>query len=145
MGFYCLARTIPSLELGRYCSWLRICFFFCGSCLGFCLVIVALDRFLWMVWTRRIWERRNWREKHRLKLRERRRKSETQKLRAEPGNFLLYKSASTRMLVLHKLKMIPSNMRKKNKRTTECNKSTVTCDVGTVQCEAGTVKCEKKK
>ena len=27
---------------------------FCGSCLGFCLVIVAQDRFLWMVWRRRI-------------------------------------------------------------------------------------------
>ena len=36
------------------------------------------------------------------------------------------------MLVLHKVRMIPSNVRKKkNKRTIECDKSTITCDVGT--------------
>ena len=38
----------------------------------------------------------------------------------------------------------PSNVRKKNKRTTECDKRTVTCDVGITQCEDETVKCEKK-
>ena len=39
---------------------------------------------------------------------------------------------------------MPSNVRKKNKGTTECDKNTVICDVGTAQCEDGTVKCEKK-
>ena len=78
------------------------------------------------------------------------------------------------MLVLHNRMMIPSNVRKKikksqnvtkvqshvllvlrnvwmvlsnvrkNKRTTECDKSIVTCDVSTVQCEDGTIKYEKK-
>ena len=41
--------------------------------------------------------------------------------------------------------MIPSNMRKKKKRTTECDKSIVTCDVSTALCEIGTIKCEKKR
>ena len=41
--------------------------------------------------------------------------------------------------------MVPSNVKKKKKRTTECDKSTVTCDVGTAQCEDSTIKCEKKK
>ena len=36
------------------------------------------------------------------------------------------------MLVLHKVRIIPSNVRKKNKRTIECDKNTITCDVGTV-------------
>ena len=50
------------------------------------------------------------------------------------------------MLVLHNIKMVPSNVRKKTKKgTIECDKSIVTCDVGTVQCENGTIKCEKKK
>ena len=51
------------------------------------------------------------------------------------------------MLVLHNIKMVPSNVRKKKKKkgTIECDKSIVTCDVGTVQCENGTIKCEKKK
>ena len=79
------------------------------------------------------------------------------------------------MLILHNLRMVPSNMRKKikeppnvtkvqshvilvlrnmrlvpsnvrkNKGTTECDKSTITCDVGTIQCKDGTIKCEKKK
>ena len=35
------------------------------------------------------------------------------------------------MLVLHNVRIVPSNMRK-NKGTTECDKSTVTCDVGTL-------------
>ena len=42
------------------------------------------------------------------------------------------------MLVLHNVRMVPSNVRKKNKGTTECDKSTVTYNVGTI-------KCEKKK
>ena len=40
--------------------------------------------------------------------------------------------------------MVPLNVRKKIKGTTECDKYIVTCDVGTVQCEEGTIKCEKK-
>ena len=47
------------------------------------------------------------------------------------------------MLVLHNVRMVPSNMEKKNE-TTECDKSIVTWDVGTVQCEDGTIKYEKK-
>ena len=48
------------------------------------------------------------------------------------------------MSVLHNVKMVPSNVRKKkNKGTTECDKSTVTCDVGTTQCNDGTIICEK--
>ena len=39
--------------------------------------------------------------------------------------------------------MEPSNIRKKNKGTTECDKSIVTCNVGAAQCEDETVKCEK--
>ena len=49
------------------------------------------------------------------------------------------------MLVLHNMRMIPSNVRKKNEETTECDKSTITYDVGTAQCEDETIKCEKKK
>ena len=78
------------------------------------------------------------------------------------------------MLVLHNVRMVPSNVRKKikeplnmtkvqshvmlvlhnvrkvqsnvrkNKRTTECDKSTITCDVSTTQYEDDTIKCEKK-
>ena len=48
------------------------------------------------------------------------------------------------ILVLHNVKMMPSNMRK-NKGTTECDKNTVTCHVGTAQYEADTIKCEEKK
>ena len=78
------------------------------------------------------------------------------------------------MLVLHNVRMVPSNIRKKirepsnvtkvqshvmfvlhnvrmvpsnvrrNKGIIECDKSTVTCDVGTAQCEDNTIKCEKK-
>ena len=46
------------------------------------------------------------------------------------------------MLVLHNVRMIPSNMKKK-KGTTKCDKSTVTCDIGTAQCEDCTIKCKK--
>ena len=49
------------------------------------------------------------------------------------------------MLVLHNMKMVPSNVKKKKKRTTECDKSTVTCDVSTALYKTGTIKCEKKK
>ena len=48
------------------------------------------------------------------------------------------------MLVLHNVRMVPSNVRK-NKETTVCDKSIVTYDVGTAQCEDGIIKCEKKK
>ena len=45
------------------------------------------------------------------------------------------------MLILHNVRMVPSNVRK-NKGTTECDKSTVTCDFSTTQCEDGTIKCD---
>ena len=48
------------------------------------------------------------------------------------------------MLVLYNVKMVPLNVRKKKKRTTECDKNIVTCDIVTAQCEDGTIKCEKK-
>ena len=48
------------------------------------------------------------------------------------------------MLVLHNVKMVPLNVRKKNKRTTERDKSSVTYDIGTAQCEDEIIKCEKK-
>ena len=47
------------------------------------------------------------------------------------------------MLVLHNVRMIPSNVRK-NKGTTKCDKSIVICGVGTAQCENGTIECEKR-
>ena len=79
------------------------------------------------------------------------------------------------MFVLHNVRMVPSNVKKKmrepsnmtkvqsyimlvlhnvwivpsnvrkNKGTTECGKSSVTCDVGTTQYENGTIKKNKKK
>ena len=48
------------------------------------------------------------------------------------------------MLVLHNVRMVPLNVRKKNKRTTECDKSSVTYNIGTAQCEDEIIKCEKK-
>ena len=45
------------------------------------------------------------------------------------------------MLVLHNVRMVPSNVRK-NKGTTECDKSIVTCDISTTQCDDGTIKCD---
>ena len=48
------------------------------------------------------------------------------------------------MLVLHNVRMVPLNVRKKNKRTTECDKSSVTYDIGTAQCEDEIIKYEKK-
>ena len=42
------------------------------------------------------------------------------------------------MLVPH---MVQSNVKRKNKETTECDKSTVTCNVCTAQYENGTIKC----
>ena len=47
------------------------------------------------------------------------------------------------MLVLHNVRIIPSNVRK-NKGTAECDKSIVTCGVGAAQYENGTIECEKK-
>ena len=47
------------------------------------------------------------------------------------------------MLLLHNVRIVPSNLRK-NQETTEYEKSTVTCDIGTTQCKDGTIKCEKK-
>ena len=41
--------------------------------------------------------------------------------------------------------MVPSNVRKKNKGTTECDKSIVTCDVGIMQCEDSIIKSDRKK
>ena len=84
------------------------------------------------------------------------------------------KELSHVMLKLHNVRMEPSNVRKKlrkspnvtkellhvmlklynvmmelsniliNKKTTKCDKSTIKYDVGTAQCEDGTVKCKKK-
>ena len=48
------------------------------------------------------------------------------------------------MLVLHNVRMVPLNVRKKNKRTTERDKSSVTYNIGTAQCEDEIIKCEKK-
>ena len=48
----------------------------------------------------------------------------------EPLN--MTKVLSHVMFVLHNMKIIPSNVRKKNKETTECDKSTITYDVGIV-------------
>ena len=59
----------------------------------------------------------------------------------EPPN--VTKVQSYVILVLHNMKMVPSNVRK-NKETTVCDKSTITCDVSNTQCEDGTIKCEKK-
>ena len=44
------------------------------------------------------------------------------------------------MLLLYILRMVLSNVRKKNKGATEYDKSTVTCDIGTAQCEDDTIK-----
>ena len=60
----------------------------------------------------------------------------------EPPN--VTKVQSHMMLALHNVKIVPSNVRKKKKRTSECDKSTVTYDVSTTQCENGTIKCGKK-
>ena len=49
------------------------------------------------------------------------------------------------ILVLLNVIIKPSNVRKKNKGTTEYDKSIITCDVSTIQYEDGTIKCEKKK
>ena len=48
------------------------------------------------------------------------------------------------MLALHNVRIVPLNMRKKKKGTTECDKNIVTCNVGPTQCEYGTIKCENK-
>ena len=48
------------------------------------------------------------------------------------------------MLIIHNVKMVPSNVRKKNKGTTEYDKITITCDVSTIQYEDGAIKCKKK-
>ena len=49
------------------------------------------------------------------------------------------------MLVLHNVRIVQSNMRKKKKETTECDKSIVTCDISTTQCKDGSIKSEEKK
>ena len=46
------------------------------------------------------------------------------------------------ILVLHNVRIVPSNVRKK--KTTECDKSTITCNVSAAQYKDGTIKCEKK-
>ena len=48
------------------------------------------------------------------------------------------------MLELHNVRMEPSNMRKKSKKTTKCEKRIVTWDVETIQREDEIVNCEKK-
>ena len=54
------------------------------------------------------------------------------------------KELSDVMLETHNVRIKPSNVRKKSKRTTECEKKTVTSDVGTAQCRDETIKYEKK-
>ena len=54
------------------------------------------------------------------------------------------KMRSNKMLVLPNVTMEPSNVRKKNKGTTEYDKSTVTCHISTTQFEDDTIKCKKK-
>ena len=49
------------------------------------------------------------------------------------------------MLISFNVTIEPSNLRKKNKRTTICDKITVKCDIETAQCDNKTVKCEEKK
>ena len=46
------------------------------------------------------------------------------------------------MLVLHNVRMVPSNVTK-SKTTIECDKNTVTSDIDITQYEDGTIKCEK--
>ena len=95
------------------------------------------------------------------------------KRKREPPN--VTKVQSHVMLVLHNVRMVPSNVRKKikeppnvtevqshvmlvlhnvrvvpsnvrkNKRTAEYNKSTIIFDVSTTQCEDGIIKYETKK
>ena len=48
------------------------------------------------------------------------------------------------MLELHNVRMEPSNMRKKSKKTTKCEKRIVTWDVETIQREDEIVNCEEK-
>ena len=47
------------------------------------------------------------------------------------------------MLVLHIVRMVPSNVRK-NKGITKYDKSAVSCDVGIAQYEDSTIKCDKQ-
>ena len=47
------------------------------------------------------------------------------------------------MFVLHNVRMLPSNMRKK-KGSIKYDKITTTCDVGTAQCKDSIIKCKKK-
>ena len=65
-----------------------------------------------------------------------------EKKKKEPVNVI--KVQSHVMLVLHNVRMVPSNVGK-NKGTTEYDKSTITCDVSTTQYENDIIKCEKKK
>ena len=56
------------------------------------------------------------------------------------------KEQSHMILELYNVRIILSNVRKKQKKgTTKCDKSRVRSDVGTAQCDNETVKCEKKK
>ena len=49
------------------------------------------------------------------------------------------------ILVLHNVRMVPSNMREKKKGSTKCDKNIATCDVNATQYEDNIIKCEKKK
>ena len=64
------------------------------------------------------------------------------KKRREPSN--MTKVQSYMMLVLHNVRMVPSNVKKKNERTIKYDKSTIIYNVGTTQCVDSTIKCEKK-
>ena len=54
------------------------------------------------------------------------------------------KVQSNVMLVIHDVRIVPLNVRKKKRGTLECDKSIFTCDIGIAQCEDSTIKCEKK-
>ena len=58
------------------------------------------------------------------------------KIRKPPN---VTKAQSHMILILYKVRIVPSNVRK-NKGTTECDKSTFTCNVSITQYEDGTIK-----
>ena len=62
-----------------------------------------------------------------------------------PSNVRKKKELLNMTKVQSYVKLVPLNVRKKNKGTTECDKSTVTCDVDTAQCDDDIIKYEKKE
>ena len=129
----------PALTRNR--SWLRDLFLLLWSYLGFCLVIVTLDRFSWMVWMRRIWETKLERNVDYRKTEREKKKVRDSETEGRDWKIFIIRKCS--MVVLLNVKIVPLNMRE-NKTIRECDKNAVTCDVGTAQCEDSTIKCEKK-